>query len=109
MTLLHRGRIAISRGFALLLLLGLFCACAQDQLPIDDLCVAETPENCTQCTTDADCVIGGDPCCHPQFRYYCGQTLLIENLGDCTTSCVVNTPRPDDSLCRCIEGQCHSG
>ncbi len=99
----------LTRQFLLLAVLLFTAACGQDVLPIDDLCVAETPEQCTPCATDADCVIGGDPCCHPQFRYYCGHTILVDAIGECTAECVVDTPRPDDTFCRCIEGQCHGG
>ena len=91
------------------LLTSVFWGCGQDQLPVDDLCTADAPNQCVPCTTDEDCVIGGDPCCHPQFRYYCGHVDLIEHIEECTISCVAETPLPDNTRCQCIEGQCHSG
>mgnify|MGYP006902796659 CR=1 FL=1 len=78
----------------------------EEQSPVRDLCVAENPQFCKPCTSDSDCIIGGNPCCNADHRWYCYHGG-IEGLTFCDASCDFIPPKPGDANCRCIGGQCH--
>lgn len=86
---------------------------ADESLPIGDLCVAqssgkEDPKVCVACTSDADCDIGGNPCCDAQLRWTCGHVDALAKLEACEDNTCSKPPVPAQNRCRCVEGRCHA-
>jgi len=83
-------------------------AACQDSVPIKDLCVSEadTPDFCTpKCASDADCVVGGNPCCNAQHQWYCYNNN-IAGLSFCDATCDFIPENPGDERCLCVDGFC---
>jgi len=66
-----------------------------------------TSKWCAPCQSDADCVIAGDPCCHPDLKYACVHNDRIEDLPSCPGECSLPPEKPDNALCQCVDGTCH--
>ncbi len=97
----------------LLAVLSLLLGCVADEtLPIEDLCVVkdgkEDPKVCVACASDADCAIGGNPCCHPMQRWTCGHVDALEKQEPCVLNDCSKPPVPASDRCRCLEGRCHA-
>lgn len=71
-------------------------------------CYSRHSEFCKTCASDADCVIGGNPCCNADHRWYC-YNANIEGLTFCDDTCDLVPDPPPDNRCSCIAGFCSGG
>ena len=86
-------------------------SCGADELPVEDLCDASDAAHdsqCIACSVDADCVIGGNPCCQDKHRWLCYHKKLDqdEKVPTCDATCDLAPPKPKDNRCACVDGTC---
>ncbi len=90
---------------------GLCLGCAADDvLPLDDLCTVsngkEDAKTCLECDSDADCTIGGSPCCSDTLHWSCGHVDALAKLETCANTSCLAPPKPSADRCRCRSGRC---